>query len=34
MLKRTSVEEIRHRLAQRIIVGELPPGTPLDETYL
>ena len=34
MLKRTSAEEIRQKLAQRIIAGELPPGTPLDETTL
>jgi DNA-binding GntR family transcriptional regulator len=34
MLKRTSVEEIRQKLAQRIIAGELQPGTPLDETTL
>lgn len=34
MLKRTSVEEIRQKLAQRIIAGELPPGTSLDETSL
>ena len=34
MLKRTSAEEIRQKLAQRIIAGELQPGTPLDETTL
>jgi len=34
MLKRTSAEDIRQKLAQRIIAGELPPGTPLDETTL
>jgi DNA-binding GntR family transcriptional regulator len=34
MLKRTSVEEIRQKLAGRIIAGELLPGTPLDETML
>lgn len=35
MLKRrTSVEEIRQKLADRIIAGELQPGTPLDETQL
>lgn len=34
MLKRTSVEEIRQKLAQRIVAGELPPGTALDETSL
>ena len=34
MLKRTSAEEIRRGLAERIISGGLPPGTPLDETQL
>jgi DNA-binding GntR family transcriptional regulator len=34
MLKRTSVEEIRQKLAARIVAGELLPGTPLDETTL
>lgn len=34
MLKRTSAEQIRQKLAQRIIAGELQPGTPLDETTL
>ena len=34
MLKRTSAEEIRRGLAERIISGTLPPGTPLDETLL
>lgn len=34
MLKRTSVEEIRQKLAARIIAGELQPGTSLDETTL
>lgn len=34
MLKRTSVEEIRRGLAERIISGALKPGTPLDETQL
>lgn len=34
MLKRTSVEEIRQKLAARIVAGELKPGTPLDETTL
>ena len=34
MLKRTSAEEIRRRLAERIISGMLPPGTPLDESLV
>ena len=34
MLKRTSVEEIRQKLAQRIVAGELEPGTALDESSL
>lgn len=34
MLKRTSVEEIRQKLAARIVAGELQPGTALDETML
>ena len=34
MLKRTSAEEIRRGLAERIISGALPPGTALDETQL
>jgi DNA-binding GntR family transcriptional regulator len=34
VLKRTSVEEIRQRLAARIIAGELQPGASLDETML
>lgn len=34
MLKRTSAEEIRRGLAERIISGDLLPGTPLDETQL
>lgn len=34
MLKRTSAEEIRHGLADRIISGALPPGTALDETQI
>ena len=34
MLKRTSAEEIRSGLAERIISGALPPGTALDETLL
>lgn len=34
MLKRTSAEEIRRGLAERIISGELPPGTPLDESQI
>lgn len=34
MLKRTSAEEIRRGLAERIISGALPPGTPLDETLI
>ena len=34
MLKRTSAEEIRRGLAERIISGALPPGTALDETLL
>lgn len=34
MLKRTSAEEIRRGLAERIISGVLPPGMPLDETQL
>jgi len=33
-LTRTSAEDIRQKLADRIIRGELPPGTPLDETSL
>lgn len=31
---KTSAEDIRHRLATRIINSELSPGTPLDETAL
>ena len=34
MLKRTSAEEIRRSLAQRIISGALAPGLPLDETQV
>jgi DNA-binding GntR family transcriptional regulator len=34
VLKRTSVEEIRQKLAARIIAGELQPGASLDETML
>lgn len=34
MLKRTSAEEIRRGLADRIISGALSPGTALDETQL
>jgi DNA-binding GntR family transcriptional regulator len=34
LLKRTSAEEIRRGLADRIISGALPPGTPLDETLI
>jgi len=34
LLKRTSAEEIRRGLAERIISGALPPGTALDETLL
>lgn len=34
MLKRTSAEEIRRGLAERIISGALKPGTPLDETQI
>ncbi|MBK8084873.1 MAG: GntR family transcriptional regulator [Devosia sp.] len=34
MLKRTSAEEIRRGLAERIISGALPPGTPLDESTI
>jgi DNA-binding GntR family transcriptional regulator len=34
MLKRTSAEEIRRRLADRIISGALSPGTALDESQL
>jgi DNA-binding GntR family transcriptional regulator len=34
VLKRTSAEEIRRSLAERIIAGALPPGIPLDETLL
>lgn len=34
MLKRTSAEEIRRSLAERIISGRLPPGMALDETLL
>lgn len=33
-MKRTSAEQIRLKLAQRIVAGELQPGTPLDETML
>lgn len=33
-VKRTSAEEIRRRLAERIISGDLAPGTPLDETLV
>jgi DNA-binding GntR family transcriptional regulator len=34
VLKRTSAEEIRLKLAGRIIEGDLAPGTPLDESQL
>jgi DNA-binding GntR family transcriptional regulator len=34
VLKRTSAEEIRRSLAERIITGALPPGIALDETLL
>ena len=34
MLKRTSAEEIRRGLAERILSGELQPGMPLDETQI
>jgi DNA-binding GntR family transcriptional regulator len=34
VLKRTSAEGIRHKLAERIITGALRPGTALDETLL
>jgi len=34
VLKRTSAEEIRRSLAERIISGALPPGMALDETQL
>ncbi|WP_417308088.1 GntR family transcriptional regulator [Devosia sp.] len=34
MLKRTSSEEIRRQIAERIIGGLIEPGTPLDETQL
>ena len=34
MLKRTSAEDIRRRLAEKIISGALAPGTPLDESVL
>jgi DNA-binding GntR family transcriptional regulator len=34
LLKRTSAEEIRRGLAERIISGALRPGTPLDETLI
>lgn len=34
MRKRTSAAEIRKQLAERIISGELAPGTPLDETLV
>lgn len=34
MLKRTSAEEIRRGLAERIMSGTLSPGTPLDETQI
>jgi DNA-binding GntR family transcriptional regulator len=34
VLKRTSAEEIRQRLAARIVEGNLAPGTPLDESQL
>jgi DNA-binding GntR family transcriptional regulator len=34
MLKRTSAEEIRQKLAERIVAGELQPGAPLDESML
>ena len=34
MLKRTSAEEIRRSLADRIITGSLAPGLALDETLL
>lgn len=34
MRKRTSAEDIRQKLAQRIVAGELQPGTSLDETLL
>lgn len=33
-LPRTSAEDIRHKLADSIIAGELAPGTALDETSL
>lgn len=34
MLKRTSAEDIRRRLADKIIKGQLAPGTALDESVL
>jgi len=34
MLKRTSAEEIRHGLAERIISGGLAPGSALDESQI
>jgi len=34
LLKRTSAEEIRRGLAERIMSGTLSPGTPLDETQI
>ncbi len=34
MLRRTSAEEIRRILAERIIAGVLAPGTPLDESAI
>ena len=34
MLKRTSAEEIRRGLAERIISGDLAPGTALDESLI
>lgn len=34
MLKRTSAEEIRRGLAERIIAGQLAPGTALDESQI
>jgi DNA-binding GntR family transcriptional regulator len=34
LLKRTSAEEIRQQLAQRIIAGDLAPGTALDESQM
>ncbi len=34
MSKRTSAEEIRRGIAERIMSGELLPGTPLDETQI